>query len=463
LDALGCYGNPIVKNPAIDAIAAAGCRFDKAYVCQPLCVPQRCSMITGLHPSVHGSMINGVVLPEHFPVYPEIFQSAGYETFAAGKLHFGPISRFPEGKAYKDPESYSARELLEPGEISRGLPYYGFEQVQAVEGFYSPYTQFIARNHPEWLDAANHLGPFEADGAFQTCTSPIPEEHHRTTWTADRTIDFLKNRDKDRPFMAHCSFYDPHHPFDPPESFSRMYHPDDMPDPLLALEALPDYVQAFCDQDNGEYGKSFSRHDREDWKVMAAHYYGMISLIDKNIGRVMEALQECGELENTVVVFVADHGELLGDHGIGTKGEFHYQSLVKVPFIISYPPMIEAGNVNDGLVMTYDLMPTILDLCRLPRQRCTAQSLLPMLQDRAPGRDAVLIEGPGVRTVVDERYRLSVHMDRDLTELYDLKEDPGEHYNISASAPEIKSRMMEKLVHAMAAARRPLAEPIGRW
>ncbi len=462
-DALGCYGNPIIQTPEIDALAESGCRFENAHVCQPLCVPQRCSMLTGLHPSVHGSMINGVVLPEHFPVYPEVFRTAGYQTFAAGKLHFGPISRFPEGKAYKDPESYSARELLEPGEISRGLPYYGFEQVQAVEGFYSPYTQSIARNHPEWLDAVNHLGPFDEDGAFQTCRSPVSEEQHRTTWTADRTIEFLETRDKSRPFMAHCSFYDPHHPFDPPEPFDRMYSPEDLPDPLPLMESLPAYVEQFCDQDNGENGKSFATHTSDDWKVQAACYYGMISLIDKNVGRVMQALRDSGELENTVVIFVADHGELLGDRGIGLKGEFHYQSLVNVPFIISYPSLVEAGSVNSGLVMAYDLMPTILELCQLPRQRCTAQSLLPILQGQSSGRDAVLVEGPGVRTVVDERYRFSVHLDRDVVELYDLQEDPEEHYNISQHAPKIRARMMEKLVRVMADARRPLAEPIGRW
>jgi len=283
-DALGCNNNPIIKTPNIDAIAREGINFRNAYANQPLCLPSRSSMITGLYPSVHRSTINGIPLDNKLPVYPELLRHNGYQTFASGKMHLSPISR-----SFNIPPD-------EPGEVPNKLPYYGFEKVAFVEGYKSQYLKMIKSKYPKLYKNACHRHPFEPNGIFQTyAPNPITEDIHRTTWIAENAIKFIEQRNKKKPFLLHCSFWDPHHPFDPPAPFHKMYNPDDMKLPIPMVKnkkSLANCLLKWHKKDHGKDGKAFKEYTIDDWKQMKAYYYGMISLIDKNVGKVMDYLKE---------------------------------------------------------------------------------------------------------------------------------------------------------------------------
>jgi arylsulfatase A-like enzyme len=455
-DALGCYGNKYVKTPNIDALAKEGVTFENAYVCQPLCVPQRCSMISGLYPSVHGSSKNGIPLDKSLPVYPEILRQSGYQTFAAGKMHLGPISR-----GFDDPP-------YEPGEAPSQMPYYGFEQVEFIEGESSGYMKMLNENGYPCDNPHDHLR-YDENGPFQTAVDALPEELNRSTYVADKSIDFLENRDKSKPFLMHCSFWDPHHPFVVPETYKDMYDPDEMPSPIAFseedFENLPEHFKTYRKSDRGKQGKSFEEHTEANWKKMKAYYYGMISLMDKNIGRVMDALKKDGLEDDTVIIFVSDHGEILGDHGIALKGNFHYDSLIKVPLIIRMPEKVKERRV-EGKVMSYDIMPSILELAgtAVPK-RITAKSLMPLLEEKEYDfRECVMTEAPGTCTVVKNRYKMSMHFKSDEKEFYDLENDPQETKNLwSDGDDKIKIDMLAACAKAMKEAQKPTEKPIGRW
>ncbi|OGV32729.1 MAG: hypothetical protein A2020_05995 [Lentisphaerae bacterium GWF2_45_14] len=458
-DALACNGNPHIKTPNIDHLAENGTRFNEAYVCQPICLPQRVSMLTGLYPSSHGSTTNGVPMDKTLPTYPELLRKAGYQTYASGKMHLNPISRGFETPPY------------EPGEMTGTFPYCGFEKVDFVEGENAGYLEELNEHLDSEYKNPNDLNKYDSEGAFQTISGVISEELHRSTYTADKTINFLEERDRNRPFLVHCSFWDPHHPFDPPKPFDSMYSPEDMPLPIEYDEnefnAMPAHFKIWRDNCWVQGGKSFARHDRHDWQKMKAHYYGMISLIDKQVGRVMDKLKSCGLYENTAIFFVSDHGELLGDHGIALKGPFMYQSLLKIPFIFSYPTAFSPRIINSK-VLSYDIMPTILELAKVNiPERITAQSILPLLSGNNQTRKTVLCEntseGKNARTIVSERYKLSCYLETDEGELFDLENDPDEKQNLWNSDTEIKAELLLELNQLQIKSRRPPPKKIGRW
>jgi len=431
-----------------------------------------------LYPSVHGSSINGVRLPDYFATYPELLRQAGYETLASGKMHLNPISRFydktncalsrDEEKKYV--QTCNGKKITEPGEIPDDFPYYGFEKVEFIEGYKSNYLKFIQEHHPElWESANHHVVQEHPDAPLQTNASPISEEVHRSTWTADKAIDMLKNRNSDKPFLLHCSFFDPHHPFDPPAQYRDMYNPDDMPLPIPAEEsdfdALPSHFRTYYEKDNSSdkgNWKSFKKHSASDWQQVIAHYYGMISLLDKQIGKVISYLKEDGLYDDTVIFFISDHGELLGDHGIALKGPYHYQGLIRVPFIMSYPKLFAPGVVDDE-ILSYDLMPTILDLAGISKPKVTAKSIIPLITEQTKIHDGVLVEGNGLRTVVYKGYRLSIYSGTDEGELFDLKNDPQEKHNLWNTDIKLQAGLLQKLNQLQIEAIRPLADPIGVW
>ncbi len=456
-DALGCNGNPVIKTPNIDKLAATGINFQNAYVCQPICLPQRNSMLTGLYPSAHKSIVNGIGLDKSLPVYPELLRQSGYQTYAAGKMHLSPIARGFDNPPY------------EPGEIPDAYPYYGFEKIDFVEGENSPYLQMLNNNGFE-LKNPNDCLQYDPDGPFQVISGTIPEPLHRSTWTAERTIDFLAKRDPDKPFLAHCSFWDPHHPFDPSEPFDTMYNSADIPLPVdynSLMQELPAHFKRYAEEDRKTSGKSFANHTPQDWQRMIAHYYGTISLIDKNVGKVIKALKDHNLYENTAIFFVADHGELLGDHGLALKGPFMYQPLIKVPFIFSYPAMQSDADFN-GMVMTYDLMPTILELANLvPPEQITAQSLLSQINGIVKPRNLVMIEnfseGLSAKTIITDQFKLTCYLETDEGDLFDLKNDPQELVNLWETELGVKAKLLQQLNQLQIKTVKPSPKPISKW
>ncbi len=364
-DAVGCYKNPVIYTPVLDGLAERGVRFERMFTAYPVCAPNRVSMITGRYPSIHHVTNNGIYLPETEVTLMSILRDAGYRTYGAGKMHFGPQWNFPaDGSPLIDPDPALA---INPQPPEGAFPWHGFDRVMLSEDHrMGPYGDYLAgHGYNVWDELHSASYPQSATEA-----SPFPEEHHQTTWITNQALRMLDEHPAEEPFFLWLSFVHPHHPFNPPSPYDQMYDPADMPLPVWhpgEVELWPDaYRDKYFAKGNGHEAVGLNQFKEEDWRRIKAYYYGMVSQIDKNIGRVLENLEEKGLMENTLVVFTSDHGEMLGDHHLLFKGTT-YDCVTNVPFIIQLPGGRFAGEARNQLCSTIDLMPTILELTGVNR------------------------------------------------------------------------------------------------
>ena len=491
-DWLGCAGHPVVKTPNIDAIAAQGTRFADFHVAAPICMPNRASLLTGRMPSQHGLRYNGCLLPETATTFVDVLAAGGYDTAAIGKAHQQPFTGHPP-MHLPDPEGEPKR-LIEEAWAARPedygkegpekytgdapydfpTPYYGYTHVDMMTshgdrcgGHYEQWFRQQDGWEAIWDDANELPHNYSCPQAFRT---PVPEELYPTTWVADRAIDYLQDeKRKDAPFFAFVSFPDPHHPFNPPGKYWDMYSPDDFdvtvpysahqnpPPPLAWLEdqfhsggkaVTPQTAQRVTDQ-----------AAREAMALTA----GMVTMIDDQIGRVIQALKDSGEYDNTVIIFNTDHGDYLGDYGLILKGVLPSASITQVPMIWS-DPKHRAPDVTETMASTIDIAPTILDRAGLtPYRGIQGKSFLPVLKDGAAHRDDVLIEfndgaakygfstPARVRTLRSSDWRFTIYADEDWGELYDLNADPDETHNLwdSPGHQTLKGQLALRLAHLL--------------
>jgi len=330
---------------------------------------------------------------------------------------------------------------------------------QHYERFYYMDGRGEEKNQLMWDNAG------DTKGAAQTWHSRLPLAWHNTPWTADRAIDWLRHgRDPCKPFCTWVSFPDPHHPFDCPEPWSWLHKPEDIDLPehrTRSYENRPWWHKAVmegepADPKYADLRKEYSRippQSDEQLREIIANTYGQIAFIDHQVGRLMIALQEAGLDENTIVIYISDHGDWLGDHGLILKGPMHYEGLLRVPLIVRGPG-IPAGAAVEQPVSTIDIGPTFYDYGDAkPLLSQHGQSLRPLLEDdgatRAfalnewgllPGRAGVALE---LRTVRTQRYKLTVDLNSGAGELYDLERDPDEQVNLfdDPDATEIRAEL----------------------
>ena len=327
------------------------------------------------------------------------------------------------------------------------LPWYGFTETQLSEDHRAgPYADYL-RSHgfDPWTDPHSYSYP-----QHQTVRSAYPAEHHQTTWIAERSKDFIEKQDDDRPFFLWTSFVAPHHPFCVPAPYDTMYNPEDMPLPVYSEEERAQWPSAYRTKHETTEGTHEaigmeSLSDTELQKIRA-YYYGSITHIDDQVGRIFQTLEKKNLLENTIVVFSTDHGEMLGDHHLLFKGTM-YDEVTRMPFLVAGPGIKQ--EVCDGLCSAIDVMPTLLDLVgtEIPGS-VQGRSL----ESSAAFRDEVLIEGGGVlRTLRTSTAQLTWHGPGEQGELYDLENDPHAHSNLwnSPAAAELKQELMERLMQQM--------------
>jgi arylsulfatase A-like enzyme len=418
-DTIHSLGNPHIHTPNLDRLVAEGVAFTHAYCQSPICTPSRASFLTGRYAStVHGCMNGNDHWDEAAPLVTKLLKDVGYDCGLAGKFHLA-------GAAYR----------LEPRPQDDGYRVFHWS--------HDPNDRWpTGHAYADWVRGQGydltelHQRP---DG--------IPPELHQTTWCADRAIDFLREP-RAGPWLMSVNIFDPHAPFNPPREYLDRYDPDSLPVPAFRESDLAAQAKL-----NGVDFQNPARRPTEfnaNW-VQAA-YYAMIELIDHNIGRLLAALEESGQREKTVVIFMSDHGEMLGDHGLLLKGNRFYEGLVRVPLLISWPGEFQAGLVSDALVELTDLPPTLLALAGAPQPEGLAGcSLLPILTGQADPhthRDFVRCEyyralnpeGPG-REAGDfhihygtmhrtRRHKLCVYHGHPHGELFDLESDPQEFNNL---------------------------------
>jgi arylsulfatase A-like enzyme len=267
-------------------------------------------------------------------------------------------------------------------------------------------------------------------------------------------VNFLHDKaasDDTRPFFLQCSFPDPHHPFTPPGHYADLYDPDDVTLPASwdqPLDQCPPHVRYVRELfDSGErdidVGFAYAVSEREAREAIALTY-GMIALIDDMVGRILSALKETGLEKNTVVVFISDHGDYMGDHRLLLKGPVHYRGVTNVPFIWCDPEASSPGRVFDGLASSIDVAPTLLARAGLqPFHGVQGRNLLPqIMRDDTPCHEAIMIEEenqrllfgfdapPRVQTLLTDDLRLSIYDGIEWGELYDLTRDPDEMKNL---------------------------------
>lgn len=376
---LGCAGDPLVQTPTLDSLAATGVRFTAAYCQNPICVPSRVSLVSGRMPSnlnTFGNTENQRY--EDVTTLADLFMKAGYQVAWLGKSHWGN-PRFP---------NYAPREMGENGRGERG----------------------------------NRLPQ-------QSVVSTWPVERNPEHLTANAALEFL-GKHKDRPFFLGVSFSKPHFPFTIQQKYYDLYKgkvtPPRVSDRLLA--ELP----AVSKEEREKYNHAGAT--AEELLRTKAMYYGMVTYVDEEFGRIVRRLDELGLREKTIILYTADHGEMLGDRGLWYKNSF-YDGSVSIPFIWSFPAALPRGKVVTTPAMNLDVFPTLADLCQLPKpDGLEGSSLVPVMQGRDDGRNRYALSenfrgnfaGRMIRTA---RWKYFFYNNGE-EYLYDLQADPGEETNL---------------------------------
>ncbi|RZS84728.1 sulfatase family protein [Pigmentiphaga kullae] len=502
-DHLGCYGNRQVRTPHIDGIAARGTVFDRFYVASPICMPNRSTLMTGRMPSLHGVRHNGIPLRLDDTTFATMLGARGYRTALIGKSHLQNMQDIPplvqraphEGRAVvpahpdatgdrRDGPAYEqelASRWRDPAHRIR-LPYYGFDHVELCmehgDEAFGDYQRWLAQRLPEadGLRGRRHARADDRYVAPQAWRTRLPEACYPSRYIAERGAAYLEAhaaRGAAQPFFLKCSFPDPHHPFTPPGRYWGMYDPRSIAVPPTcappAAEAPPHLRWLHDERAGGRANLDTPRvvavTPREAREAIALSY-GMITLVDDCIGRILQALEATGQARDTIVAFTSDHGDFMGDHGLLFKGPLHYQGLVRVPFIWA-DPRAPGGRRSAALHGTLDIAQTLLHRTgTAPYHDIQGMSLLPALDDPGwQGHDAVLIEDEiqrvfggfdspvRLRTLITRQWRLSVYLGAEWGELYDLANDPHERVNLWHDPRHAGTRasLMEALVRKMMA------------
>lgn len=424
-DTIAAMGYDYMITPNLDQLAKDGCCYPYAYSANPVCMAARHNIITGLTARFHGFDDNYFdnnprVIPYDLPTFPQILSDAEYDTIAIGKMHFQP---------YRRHNGFNKMELME--EIPRYLQ----------EDDYARYL------------AENGLGDIQSIHGVRHILYMLPqrslvgEEHHGTSWVANRTIHHLKENAGKRPFFIWSSFIEPHPPFDVPDEWADLYKGKKLPE--LKVSQTPISQLA-------EENKTIADYPNEDYlRRIRELYFASISFVDDNIGKIIRQLKKMGEYDNTLIIFTSDHGEMLGDYGTYQKF-LPYDSSARIPFIVRYPEKTEAGSVNTDFVDINDILPTVLDVAGLAYPN----------PDVLPGESIFSSEKKKDRTVQyiehthgnrrwvslrNKKYKYNYYYGGGKEELFDMECDPDETTNLlldvnDSALLEVKEALKTKLI-----------------
>lgn len=458
-DTLGCYGNRFVSTPHLDRLAQQGAVLEQAWAQCSICAPSRASFLTGRYPRTTRVNRNAQRIPPDERLISRLLADAGYVCGHAGKFHLGPSS--PPIADWCEPR------------IDDGYSVFDWSMHPPNR----PVSAYTA-----WLVEHGVTFQREPVGDSKYVTFGMPPETSNTGWIAQRAINFLTvSAQLDRPWFFTMNIEDPHDPFDPPRRFLEPYlrRLDEIPLPRYEPGELDDKPAFQTTDRKGVWGGgrgSFAAENMADadHRLIRAAYWAMIDHIDHQVGRVMAALDRTGQAANTLVLFMSDHGEMLGDHGFYFQGPYFYEQMIHVPLLMWGPTWITSKRVP-ALLELVDLAPTLLEAAGLPiHPGMQGKSLWPILTGAASPehhRDDVYAEyyraipgghrangGAYVTGLRNREHALTVVHGRDEGELYDLKQDPTETHNRwnDPAYTAVQMKMLKRLCDRMAETIDPL-------
>ena len=357
--AMSCYGSRINETPNLDRIAYGGMRFDNCFCTNSICTPSRATILTGTYNHVNDVTTLASKLDGRILTFPQLLQQAGYQTAIVGKWHLGH-------GGVNDPTGFDYWNVL-PG-----------------QGLY---------HNPEMIEMGERK-------VF---------EGYATDIITDLSLDWLRNRDPNRPFMLMCHHKAPHRPWDPDEKHATLYEDVEIPEPETFNDDYSNRARAAADTTmtiahhlterdlKGPVPEGLTPEEEKSWKYQRyiKDYLRCIASVDDNVGRLLDYLDEEGLAENTIVVYTSDQGFFLGDHGWYDK-RFMYEESLRMPFIVRYPREIEPETVNEEIILNVDFAPTFLDFAGIEiPEAFQGSSFRPLLNGETP---------PGWQTSMYYRY-----------------------------------------------------------
>lgn len=430
-DALGCSGG-WVQTPNLDSIASKGIRFTQCVTTSPVCIPARVSMATGRYPHNTGVWKHmQFTLPPDTSTWMQAVRKAGYRTSLFGKTHLHPHHGDLRDRVHL-------------------LKTYGLDDVDEIGG---PRANTRLRsNMTEMWERKGLWAAYQQDFLERYSNKPyivrpsvLPLEDYADVYVGQQAMNYLAQYDRAEPWFCWVSFGGPHEPWDTPEPYASMYDPETMPEPVPRPKDDYPHPKGGLDEQIAHPGPKL---EPGDVAKMRADYAGNITLIDDQIGQILEAIAQRGDLDNTVIVFTSDHGEMNGDYGLIYKENF-LNGAVRVPLLILIPKMIDtplAGQVNHSPVEWFDVGPTLVELAggTIQHQQF-AQSLCPVLADPTKThRPEAVSEFDGEIMIMNQRWKMALNQQGQPYLLFDLQNDPQETHNL-AGLPRLKP-MTDKLL-----------------
>ena len=462
-DSLAAYGNDWIETPNLNALAERSFVFENAYVSQPVCTPSRASILTGQYPQTTGLIRNGITLGPDTHTIAEMISDT-YLCGYYGKWHLGDDL----------------------------VPQHGFEEWRSIEDWRETIPsneedQFLECDYDRWLRRNGFNPPTGISYEGWAANANLPEELTQASYLGNEASRFIRDRHNsqhtDPPYMLFTCFFEPHPPYTGP--LNDLYNPNTLPvgpaflkrpeSGALVNRLRADYYLSGNLNPLGVEGGDFHDITNEDgWRKLRAQYFANVTLVDRNVGRILQALEESGEAENTIIVFTSEHGEMAGDHGILEKRTL-YEEATRVPLLIHVPWISHNQKRIEGSISLVDLVPTLLDLVGDPIPgHIEGKSLAPVLKgekrlnnndvflqwngygDRNLGTAAInrMVAMPWRSVVTSDRWKLNL-CSTDQSELYNLSADPHEMTNLYNN-PAHRER-----IHDMAARIRAWMDQVG--
>jgi arylsulfatase A-like enzyme len=430
-DTLSFMGNLHAVSPNIDRLAREGVYFRQAHTSSPVCMPARCSFLTGLHTPVHGCIENGFDRREDQTTLPDLMKAQGYTNIMVGKTHFGPV-----------PAAFDIRHLS----VEKPLP------------FNDAYTEHLKKHGFD--RARDHRHP-----------TPIPEDIHMEAWLADRTIESIERvrQEGKKPFFAIFSMFSPHAPIDPPGKWAHLYNNLPLPEinyqpgeennqpPMInrllglgpfarppRIDNLSPEMSAFADEIRYHI---YDPANLDTLNKIRRHYYGLAAYCDAQVGRVLGYLDSAGLCEETLVIFTSDHGQQYWDHGFNNKHSY-YDASWRVPLVMSMPGTLPQETAQDFAIWN-DLTATVLGAAGTTHQPVQGFDLFtPLTQGKeSPRRCGVgtLFTSCALAT---RRWKLEYYLEEGDGRLFDKRKDPLERNDLynNHDYKEVRDKLLQALL-----------------